>query len=70
MSSFFAIIITFLCPLVSAQLPNNDYSLEAFSGYFDVLINFMVPFVIFVIVDYDYDDEGSKILLLLAYNRN
>lgn len=60
MSFLFIIFITFLCPFVSAQLPDNDYSIEALSSYFDVLINFIVPFIIFVIVDYDFDEEGSK----------
>jgi hypothetical protein len=61
MSFFFIIfIITFLCPFVSALLPDNDYSIELFSGYFDLLISSAFPFIAFLIVDYDYDEEGSK----------
>jgi hypothetical protein len=65
-SFYFIIFITFLFPFVSAQLPDNDYSLDAFSGYFDILINFLVPFLIFVIVDYDYDDTSSTPIAQLA----
>ncbi|PKY50985.1 hypothetical protein RhiirA4_531768 [Rhizophagus irregularis] len=36
---------------------SNDYTLEAFSGYIDVLINFMVPLLIFLIVDYEYESK-------------
>ncbi|CAB4380425.1 unnamed protein product [Rhizophagus irregularis] len=66
MTFCFIIFITFLFPFVSAQLPDDDYSLDAFSGYFDILIGFLVPFLVFIIVDYDYDDEGSKPIAQLA----
>src|SRR4051794_39468439 len=66
MSFYFIVFITFLCPFVSAQLPDNDYSFEAFSGYFDILINLLVPFLVFIIVDYDYDEAGSKLIAQLT----
>ncbi|POG58046.1 hypothetical protein GLOIN_2v1734207 [Rhizophagus irregularis DAOM 181602=DAOM 197198] len=47
---FFIIFISFLRPFVSAQL-SNDYTQEEFSSYINVLIGFMVSFVIFVLVD-------------------
>ncbi|CAB4479379.1 hypothetical protein RhiirA5_379423 [Rhizophagus irregularis] len=57
---FFVIIfICLLCPFVTAQVSNdNDYALEAFSGYIDVLINFMVPLLVFLIVDYGYESKS------------
>ncbi|PKY50986.1 hypothetical protein RhiirA4_467780 [Rhizophagus irregularis] len=66
MSFLFIIFITFLCPFVSAQVSADDYAQEAFSGYIDVLINFMVPLIIFAIVDYEYDDDGSSTLVYLT----
>ncbi|CAB4394368.1 unnamed protein product [Rhizophagus irregularis] len=63
---FFIIFITFLCPFVSAQVSADDYAQKAFLGYIDVLINFMVPLIIFVIVDYEYDDYGSSTLVYLT----
>ncbi|RIA88845.1 hypothetical protein C1645_739093 [Glomus cerebriforme] len=62
---FFIILIVFSFPFVSAQV-SADYTQEAFSGYIDVLINFIVPFIVFVIVDYDNDENGSKPLACLA----
>uniref|UniRef100_U9SL42 Uncharacterized protein n=1 Tax=Rhizophagus irregularis (strain DAOM 181602 / DAOM 197198 / MUCL 43194) TaxID=747089 RepID=U9SL42_RHIID len=62
MPFLFIIFITFLCPFVSAQVSADDYAQKAFLGYIDVLINFMVPLIIFVIVDYEYDDYGSIVL--------
>src|SRR4051794_25842221 len=59
---FLIIFITLLCPIVMAQV-SNDYTFEAFSGYIDVLINFMVPLLIFLIVDYEYE---SKIFVRLS----
>ncbi|CAG8677336.1 23168_t:CDS:10 [Rhizophagus irregularis] len=50
---------------ISAQV-SNDYSQEQFSSYIDVLIGFMVPFVIFILADYEYDDDGSKTLTYVA----
>ncbi|CAG8616544.1 uncharacterized protein OCT59_027823 [Rhizophagus irregularis] len=66
MPFLFIIFITFLCPFVSAQVSADDYAQKAFLGYIDVLINFMVPLIIFVIVDYEYDDYGSSTLVYLT----
>ncbi|RIA84302.1 hypothetical protein C1645_832452 [Glomus cerebriforme] len=64
MMLFFIIFISFSFPLVSAQV-SDDYAQGAFSGYVDVLINAMVPLFIYLMVDYDFEEDSSKTLAQL-----
>jgi hypothetical protein len=64
-SFFIIIIITFLCPFVSALLPDDDHSDESFSGYFDFLIGSTVPFIAYIIVEYSSVDVAQLVRSLV-----
>ncbi|GES85101.1 hypothetical protein GLOIN_2v1471670 [Rhizophagus clarus] len=60
---FFIIFVSFFCPFVSAQV-SNDYTS---TGFIDVLISFMVPFVIFLLADYEYSDGSACLSRSFVY---
>jgi Skp family chaperone for outer membrane proteins len=59
------IFISFLSPFVSARVSDEAVQ-EIFSSYVDTLIGCIVPFFVFAMIDYEYDNNGSRTLACLA----
>src|SRR6266542_5215201 len=56
----FIIVTSSLCSIVLAQNEENNQKLQkadSLPNFVDVLVSFMVPLLIYVTIDYEYDKE-------------
>jgi hypothetical protein len=62
MFSFFIISTSFLCSFVLAQEFNKPPKPEeSLTNFVDILVSYLIPLLIYIIIDYEYDKETEDV---------